>query len=197
MKVVGVIVAGGRSARMGREKTFELVGGLTMLDSIISRLTPQVSKTAINANGDVERFQHTGLKVVADIRSGAATPLAGLHAALSLAQAEAFDAVLTAPSDTPFLPVDLVARLVQAGFPAAIAASGGQIHYLTGLWSTGLLPEVETALDEPQPPRLQDLADRCGAVAVTWPVEPFDPFFNVNTPRQLAEARRIAADFMS
>ena len=196
MKVVAVIVAGGRSARMGCEKTFEPVGGLSMLDRIISRLRPQVTKIAINANGNMERFQYTGLQVFADVRRGAATPLAGLHAALSLAQAEAFDAVITAPSDTPFLPADLVSRLAHAGPPAAIAASGGQAHYLTGLWSTALLPKVEKALDEPRPPRLQDLADRCGAVAVAWPVEPFDPFFNVNTPQELAEARRIASEFM-
>lgn len=196
MKLVAVIVAGGRSARMGREKAFEPIGGVTILDRIISRLAPQAARIVINANGAAERFRSTGLPVVGDLRPDAATPLAGLHTALHLAKAEAFEAVLTVPSDAPFLPADLAIRLVSAGRAAAIAVSAGQSHYLTGLWSTALLPGVARALDEPRIPRLQDWAAQCGAVAVTWPTEPYDPFFNVNTPRELAEAQRIAAEFM-
>jgi molybdopterin-guanine dinucleotide biosynthesis protein A len=196
MRVIAVIVAGGRSARMGREKAFEQIGGLTIVDMIISRLALQVARIAINANGDAGRFRHTGLQVVPDFRSDVATPLVGLHAALSLANAEGYEAALTVPSDAPFLPDDLVVRLAGAGRPAAITASQGQAHYLTGLWSVALLPGVAQALDEPRIPRLQDWAERCGAAAVTWPVEPFDPFFNVNTPEELAEARRIAAEFL-
>lgn len=195
MNILAVIVAGGRSARMGREKTFELIGCVTMLDRIISRLKPQAAMLAINANGDAGRFRQTGLRTVGDIRPEAATPLAGLHTALSLAKAGAFETVLTVPSDTPFLPADLVARLAGAGRVAAIAASRGQAHYLTGLWSTSLLPDAGKALDEPVMPRLQDLAERWRAATVSWPDQPFDPFFNVNTQPELAEARRIAAEF--
>lgn len=195
MKLVAVIVAGGRSMRMGREKAFEPIGDVTILDRIISRLTPQAAKIVINANGDVERFRHMGLPVVGDLYPNVATPLAGLHAALSFAKAEGFETVLTVPSDTPFLPLDLVPRLERAGGQAAIAASGGQTHYLTGLWSTTLLPEVARALDEWPIPRLQDWVARCGAVPVTWTAEPYDPFFNINTEQELAEARWIAAEF--
>ena len=195
MKILAVIVAGGRSARMGREKTFELIGGVTILDRIISRLKPQVAMLVINANGDTGRFRQIGLQTVGDIHPEVATPLAGLQTALSLAKAEAFEAVLTVPSDTPFLPADLVVRLAGAGRVAAIAASRGQAHYLTGLWSTTLLPDAGNALDEPVIPRLQDLTQRWRAATVGWPDQPFDPFFNVNTQRDLAEARRIAADF--
>ena len=196
MKAIAVIVAGGRSARMGREKALEQIGGFTIIDRIISQLAPQVARIAINANGDAGRFRHTGLQVVPDFRSDVATPLAGLHAALSLAKAEGYEAALTVPSDTPFLPDDLMARLAGAGRPAAIAASQGQAHYLTGLWSVALWQGVAQALDEPRTPRLQDWVERCRAATVTWPVEPFDPFFNVNTPEELAEARRIAAVFL-
>jgi len=195
MNSLAVIVAGGRSTRMGKEKVFQLVRGRSILSRILSCLRPQVQHIVINANGDAERFREAGLLTIADLRSDVASPLAGIHTALSFAQQNRFGAVLTVPSDTPFLPSDLVYRLAAAGRTAAIASAGGQQHYVTGLWSPDLLPLLEQALDEPRTPRLQDWARKCDAAVVTWPIEPYDPFFNVNTPEELAEAERIAAEF--
>ena len=195
MRSCAVIIAGGRSSRMGREKAFESVHGQIILDRIVARLGTQTDMIAINTNGDTGRFAQWGLPVIVDMRSNIGTPLAGLHAALSHAANNDFDAVLTAPSDTPFLPEDLMNRLRAASSSAAIARSGGQAHFLTGLWSVTLLPALEQALQQPRPPRLQDWCSMCHAVLVDWPIAPFDPFFNVNTPEELAEAERIAARF--
>ena len=193
MRIAAVIVAGGRSSRMGREKAFEMVGGRTIMSRIVERLSGQVSAVVINANGDVARFRTLGLPVFGDVRHDVGTPLAGLHAALCFADKQGFDAALTVPSDCPFLPRDLADRLAAQDRDAAIAASAGQAHYLTGLWSRHLLEDLEQALE--QRPRLQDWARRCDAAVVEWPATPFDPFFNVNTPEELAEAERIAAEF--
>jgi molybdopterin-guanine dinucleotide biosynthesis protein A len=179
---------------MGREKLLEPLRGRTILDWIRARLENQTGAIYINANGDPARFHGTGLDVFADLRQ-AGMPLAGLHAALHLARERGFDCVLTVPSDTPFLPKDLVARLAETQRPAAIASSGGQQHFLTGLWSPALLPDVEQALEVPRLPRLMDFVHHCGAAVVDWAVEPHDPFFNVNTPEDLAQAERIAAEF--
>jgi molybdenum cofactor guanylyltransferase len=195
MRTCAVIVAGGRSSRMGREKAFEMIGGRTILNRIIARLADQVPTVAINANGNAERFQATGLLVFSDIHPEAGTPLAGLHAALSFADDRGFDAVLTVPSDAPFLPLDLFSRLAGLNRRAAIAASGGQAHYLTGLWSSDLLHDAGRALAQPRKPRLQDWAKQCGASVAEWQATPYDPFFNVNTQQELAEAERIAAEF--
>lgn len=195
MKLCAVIVAGGRSSRMGREKAFERVRGQSILGRIISRLRPQVDDVILNANGDTGRFQDTGLRVIGDVRRDVPTPLAGLHAAVAHASRNGFDAALTVPSDAPFLPDDLARRFVLTECPAAIASSAGQQHYLTGLWSSALLPEIDSAMAAPRMPRLQDWTRMCGAAVVAWPAEPYDPFFNVNTPEELAEAQRIAAEF--
>ena len=195
MRTLGVIVAGGRSSRMGREKAVETLRGRTILSRIVSVLAPQLDEIVINANGDASRFSATGLSVIADVRPEVGTPLAGLHTALVLGKAKGCDAVLTVPSDGPFLPADLVARLRAAKEEAAIAASGGQAHYLTGLWPPGLLWKIERALAQPRFPRLQDWARDCEAAIVEWPSQPYDPFVNVNTPEELAEAERIAAEF--
>lgn len=195
MSICAVIVAGGQSSRMRREKAFALVRGRSILLRIVAKITRQVTEVAINANGGEDRFGATGLQVIPDLRPDVATPLAGVHAALSHAAQREFSAVLTVPSDTPFLPADLVRRLAEAKQSAAIAASGGQQHYLTGLWSVELLPAIERALDAPRTPRLQDWCRMCNAAVVAWPDAPYDPFFNVNTPEELAEAERIAAEF--
>lgn len=195
MKLCAVIVAGGRSSRMGREKMFQTVRGRSILDRILSCLRVQVSEIVLNVNGDTERFRDTGLCVIGDLRAHLSTPLAGLHSALTHAGQNRFDAVLTVPSDAPFLPADLVQRLSEEAHPAAIAASAGQQHYLTGLWSSSLLPLIGQAVDEPRTPRLQDWVRKCESAVVEWPAEPYDPFFNVNTPEELAEAERIAAEF--
>jgi len=194
MNVAAIIVAGGTSSRMGREKAFELVRGRTIMERITTCLQDQAQTIVINATGDLSRFRATRLLVIPDLRN-AGTPLAGLHAALHFADAKGFDAALTVPSDSPFLPTDLVTRLTAARRSAAIAASGGQQHYLTGLWRCELLRDVEQALQGPRSPRLQDWAKHSHAAVVEWPIEPFDPFFNVNTPGELAEAERIAAEF--
>jgi molybdopterin-guanine dinucleotide biosynthesis protein A len=154
-----------------------------------------VNDIIINANGPAERFRDMGLSVIADLDSSVRTPLAGLHTALVHASQHDLDAVLTVPSDCPFLPVDLVPRLARVETAAAIAASGGQAHFVTGLWRPALLHDLGKVLYQPQLPRLQDWAREAGAVTVEWPVEPYDPFFNVNTPEDLAEANRIAAEF--
>lgn len=195
MRIVAVIIAGGRSSRMGREKLFEAVGGRTILERIISCLQPQVQAVAINANEAVARFRDTGFPVVPDLRGGVATPLAGLHAALTFAKQARYDAVLSVPSDCPFLPSDLRLRLEQAEALAAIGASGGQSHFVTGLWRVVLLQQLQAALDQPCLMRLQDWAREVDAATVEWRVHPYDPFFNVNTPEELAESNRIAAEF--
>lgn len=180
---------------MGREKAFELLRERNIIDWIIARLSVQVETIVLNVNGDTGRFARLGLPIINDLRINIGTPLAGLHAALTFAKDNGFDAALTAPSDVPFLPTDLLQRLLAASREASIAASGGQSHFLTGLWSVGLLPAVEDAVQQRRTPRLQDWCRTCGAAVVEWPTIPYDPFFNINTPQELAEAEQIAAEF--
>jgi len=195
MRVAGVIVAGGLSTRMGIEKANLLVGKRTLLERAIDCIEPQVAALAINANGDQKRFERCGLPVVSDIIGSIRTPLAGLHASLNWAREADYEAVLTVPSDCPFLPRDLLEKLQSAGAAAAIAASGGERHYLTGLWAQSLLENLQEAIVGCGVVRVKDWAARCGATAVNWDVLPFDPFMNVNTREELAEANRIAAEF--
>jgi molybdopterin-guanine dinucleotide biosynthesis protein A len=194
MRVATVIISGGKSSRMGREKAFIPLSGKYLLTWVIERIRPQCDAVVINANGDASRLGLFGLRVIPDMVKDTESPLAGLHAALAYGRDNRFDAVLVVPSDVPFLPRDLHSRLTLFT-KASVAASCGQVHFLTGLWSVDLLPTLEGPLSSGELRRVQDWVRMCGANSVEWPCEPYDPFFNINTPEDLAEAERIAAEF--
>jgi molybdopterin-guanine dinucleotide biosynthesis protein A len=194
MKIIGAIIAGGRSSRMGgREKAFLELASKPVILHVIEQFEPQVDQLVINANGDASRFSEFGLDVIPDVLTSLTTPLAGLHAALRFAKSVDADALITVPSDTPFLPFDLAARLLDniADSGAAIAASGGQEHYIIGAWKTELLDDLESAIAKDNLFRVKDWANRASAQSVIWPVGPYDPFFNVNTPEDLQIAEQI------
>jgi molybdopterin-guanine dinucleotide biosynthesis protein A len=184
MKLAGVIIAGGRSSRMGgNEKALIAVDGKPLIQRVIERLRPQVDQLAINANGDPSRFVRFGLPVFKD-RLPIGTPLAGIEVALRWAAEAGADQVLTVPSDAPDLPFDLVVRL--AGSSPAIAASGGQDHYLTGLWPVGLLDLLAAAIETEGLRAVKDFARLANVNRVTWDVGTRDPFLNLNSPEDIA-----------
>jgi molybdopterin-guanine dinucleotide biosynthesis protein A len=194
MKVIGAIIAGGQSRRMGgREKAFLELDSKPVILHVIEQVEPQVDQLVINANGEPARFSAFGLEVVPDVLTSLRTPLAGFHAALQFAKSVGADVLVTVPSDTPFLPFDLAAKLLENSMTngAAIASSGGQDHYIIGAWNKELLDDLERAIAKGGLFRVKDWAQRASAQKVEWPVEPYDPFLNVNTPEDLLRAEQI------
>lgn len=199
-KTLGVLLAGGLARRMGGgDKPMKTIGGRTILERVIARLSPQCDGLILNANGDPARFASFGLPVVADTVEGFAGPLAGILAALDWAAANRPDIewVLSAAADCPFLPRDLVARLqharIKEGGQLAVAASGDQTHPVVGLWNVALRGELRHALVVEDIRKIDRWTARYKLATVTWPVVPLDPFFNANTVEDIVEAERIAA----
>ena len=131
--LVGLLLAGGLSRRMGGgDKTLRPLGGRTILDHVIERVRPQVEPLVLNANGDPARFAGTGLPVAPDVVPDFAGPLAGVLTGLDWAAEHAPGArwVATFATDAPFLPTDLVERLLAASsgraptWPAPAPAAG-------------------------------------------------------------------------
>ncbi len=197
---LGVILAGGLARRMGGgDKGLFLVGGTPILARVIERLGPQCAGLVLNANGDPARFAAFGLPVVADSIPDFAGPLAGVLAGLDWAAANRPEIawVLTAAADTPFLPDDLVQRLhaarLAAGAALACAATAGQNHNVDALWPVSLREPLRAALVEEGLRRVDRFTARYRLATAEWPTEPVDPFFNANTPEDLAEAERLIA----
>ncbi len=196
--VVGVILAGGLSRRMGGgDKALLPLVGRPVLAHVIERLSPQVDRLLLSANDGAERWNAFGLTVVADTLPDRPGPLAGLLAAMTWAAAHAPVAawVATAPCDSPFLPRDLVPRLRAAAGDglAAVAASGGRSHPVTGLFHVSLRPALVAFLAAGGR-RAGEWAERAGARCADFAADPVDPFFNLNTPEELAEAERLGLD---
>jgi molybdenum cofactor guanylyltransferase len=197
---LGLVLAGGLARRMGGgDKARIRIGGKTILARVLARLAPQCSAIILNANGDPARFGDTGLPVVPDTVPDFAGPLAGILAGLewAAAHAPAVADVVSVPGDCPFLPSDLVSRLTaarqEAGLPLACARSGEWRHPVVGVWPVGLRSDLRNALVEEDLRKIEAWTARHGVAIADWPSAPLDPFFNVNTPEDAAEAERIAA----
>ncbi|MFV0333816.1 MAG: molybdenum cofactor guanylyltransferase MobA [Tropicimonas sp.] len=195
--IPGVILAGGLSRRMGGgDKSLNEIGGRSLLAHVIDRLAPQAGPLALNANGDPARFAAFGLPVLADPVAGFAGPLAGVLAALDWAADLGAGHVATVAADTPFFPADLVARLrpALAAAPIVLAATphperGRMRHPTFGLWPVALRHDLRAALLAGTRKVVQ-WTQAHGAVEVLFDApEGVDPFFNVNTPADLATAR--------
>lgn len=199
-EIHGLILAGGLARRMGGgDKALIDVGGKPLLAHVIARLAPQVAGLALSANGDMARFASFGLPVVADDVPGFAGPLAGVLAGLDWLARERPDAThaVSVAGDTPFLPSDLVARLSAARVAAkarlACAASGGRRHPVIALWPVDLRFDLRRALVEEDIRKIEWFMRRHAVAMVDWPSAPFDPFFNINAPEDLAAAERLLA----
>jgi len=199
---LGLVLAGGLARRMGGgDKARIKIGGASILQRVLACLRLQCSGIIINANGDPARFADTGLPVVADSVPDFAGPLAGILAGLDWAAQNAPAVVWLAsvPGDCPFLPKDLVARLHDAraasNVPLACARSGEWRHPVVGLWPVKLREDLRHALVGEDLHKIELWTARHGIAIAEWAAVPFDPFFNVNTPKDVAQAEAIAAKY--
>lgn len=198
--IVGVLLAGGLARRMGGgDKPLKELGGKTILEHVIDRAKPQVHHLILNANGDPARFAKYSLPVVADVLEGHQGPLAGILTALDWTAENVPEAeyVVSFATDAPFLPRDLVARLlgpVSAGdAPLACAITGDRTHPVFGIWPVALREELRRAMIEEDMRKIDAWTDRIGIVHVPFDSDPVDPFFNVNRPENLEEAEALLA----
>jgi len=194
MKVLGCIIAGGKSSRMGQDKALADLWGKPIIQHVIDIIRPQVSHLIINSKGPDAKYTSTGLNELFDLYPHCDSPLNGMLSCLRMAKEIGFDGILTVPADCPFLPNDLAEGLVQFGEAtgAATAYSNQQTHYLTGFWHIALATQLEDAMANKGLIRVKDWCALAKAKTVEWPLLGIDPFFNVNTPEDLAEAARMA-----
>ncbi len=196
--VIGVLLAGGQSQRMGGgDKCLRPLGGKPILAHVIERVLPQLRGLILNANGDPQRFASFDLPVVPDSIPDFAGPLAGVLTGMDWAAANAPDCpwIVTVPTDSPFLPRDLVARLVaerdidQADM--ACAMSAGQRYPVVGLWPVRLRDELRRAITQEDMHKVDAWSARYRLAVAEFAIDKIDPFFNANSPEDLAKAEQL------
>lgn len=171
------------------DKGLQMFRNRALIEFVLERTLPQVTDILINANQNRRRYEAFGYKVIGDLVSGYAGPLAGLHSALSAAS---HDLVLTVPCDSPFLPADLAVRLEHAlrTQPAdvAVARTGRQAHPVFCLVRRALLPHLTNFLDGGGRKIDAWYAD-LGVVEVAFDDQP-EAFANFNTLAELHAAEQ-------
>jgi molybdenum cofactor guanylyltransferase len=193
-----IILAGGKATRMGGgDKGLRVVAGQRLLDHVIARLSAQCGPIAINANGDPARFAEFGLPVLPDSLPDYPGPLAGVLAGMDWAASLGAPAIITAAADTPFFPQDLAQRLLAQAGPtglclAASADPSGRYHRQPtfGLWPTALRHDLRAALMGGLR-KIVLWTDGHNAGTAEFSSDPFDPFFNINTPEDIVEAETL------
>ena len=196
-RIAGVVLAGGQSSRMGGgDKCLLPLGGQPMLGHVLSRISPQVEALVLNANGDPARFASFGLPVVRDSIEGFAGPLAGVLAGMDWAADNGFSHIVSVAADSPFFPPRLVNGLrfacEAAGQPMAMAHSpregGGYFRQPTfALYDVSQREDLRTALQTGVRKVIQ-WVEPLGCAPIVFHGFGDDPFFNINTPEDLALA---------
>ena len=190
--IAGLVLAGGLSTRMGGGiKGLRPLAGRPMLLHVLDRFAPQVGVLALNANAP--GLEGYGLPVLPDPVAGFPGPLAGVLAGLDWAAGlPGVTHLATVPSDTPFLPRHLVARLAESGAPGPVltrSAAGPQP--VIGLWPVGLATALRAGLTSGAARKVRLWAEEAGATWCDIPADGGqDPFLNVNTPEDMAAAEQ-------
>lgn len=177
----------------GVDKALLPFNGAAMLDQSIARLAPQVEVLALSANGNPARFDRFRLPVLPDRESRG--PLSGVLSGLIWAGALGADAVVSVPVDAPFLPGDLLPRLILAAEGSdglAIASSVGRLHPACGLWPTRLVGDLAAFLASGAKAKVTDFAHAHGAAIAEFPDA--GAFANLNTPEDLGAAEALMRD---
>jgi molybdopterin-guanine dinucleotide biosynthesis protein A len=197
-RIMAVVLAGGLARRMGGgDKCLKLLAGRPILAHVLERLDGQAERVLLNANGDPTRFASWGVPIAADVVTGFGGPLVGVLTALEWAATHAPEItdVVSVPADGPFLPRNLVRRLVEAragaGAVLAQAASNGRPNPVVGLWPVALAAALRHAVVEEGTAKVDAWTARYKLATVDFDADLVDPFFNANTQEDLAEAERL------
>ena len=185
-EVTGVILAGGQGSRMGGvDKGLQVFRGKPMVAHVIERLGPQVDDLLVNANRNLDAYGAFGHRVIADEIEGFAGPLAGFERGLAHASKEL---VVTVPCDSPFLPLDLVARLAAAlvaqKAQVAVARTGDQAHPVFCLMRRDVHASLAAFLGTGQR-KIDKWYASLALAEVAFDDQP-EGFLNINTREELA-----------
>ncbi|MCL7998233.1 NTP transferase domain-containing protein [Brucella sp. 21LCYQ03] len=188
-----------RAGGIAGDKFLQRLDSQTIIEHVARRFSPQVDAVFLNVNCNPRLLPKMSIPTVADIESSHGGPLVGLQTALEYTSDFQFLASVTA--DNPFLPIDLVAKLYErqqkTDASIVLASSNKRMHPIFGLWKTELLKPLIDWLARSEKASVFAFARHIGLEQVEFPLvetahgASYDPFFNINDPDDLAEARQL------
>ena len=195
-KILILLLAGGLSRRFGGGiKTFAKINGVTIFEKIIGVLKKQRVNIIINTNSNHKIFSNSKLPIIADIKKNFQGPLAGIYTSMVWVKEKKLDIewILSVPSDTPFLPnnlLDVFVSKINKTKKILIARSNNKIHPVIGIWNINLLKNLEQELKSDNR-KIMEWVYKNEYDIVDFPVKFYDPFFNINNKEDIIEAEQI------
>jgi len=196
--IVGVILAGGLSRRMGNQnKSFMPLANKPLFEHVLERFLPQCDTVLINSNSQSRQLASYNLPIIKDTLEGYLGPLAGILSAMEWTKQQLPETqwIASVPVDTPFLPKDLVSTLYQSiqkkHSTLVGVSSNGRTHPVIGLWSTRLVDDLRLALNDEGLRKIDLWTARYSISHQDFSNEVFDPFFNINSQEDLIQAESL------
>lgn len=181
------------------EKCLKKLMGKPVISYVVERVSPQVSRLVLNANGDPTRFHDVDIPVVPDAIDDLSGPLAGILTGMEWVHENAPDSewLATFATDSPFIPEDLVLHMLEEiernHADMAFISCGGRPHPEYGIWPVELAEDLRYALMEENIKRVDKWTQLYDTITVEYPAQPIDRFTLTNFIEGIVDVERNTA----
>jgi len=196
--ILGAILAGGQSKRMGKDKLFLELNNKKLIEHTIDKVKKYLKKIIIITNQDNEFFFKNNLTTVKDCIEGQLGPLVGILTAMKWAKENLSKCswIATFPCDTPFFPESIIKNFIEESEKKEslilCASSHGRKHNIFGLWSLDLYDKLKDDLINKKVRKVQDWTEKNKIKNLEFKFKDYDPFFNINTEEDLEFAKKLS-----
>ena len=196
--ILGSILAGGKSKRMGKDKLFLNLNNKTLIEHTIIKVKKYLKDLIIITNKENEFFSKNSLITVKDCIEGQLGPLVGILTAMRWARENSpkYSWVATFPCDTPFFPESIILKFIEESKKKEslilCASSHGRKHNIFGLWSLDLYDKLHNDLVNNKVRKVQDWTKVNNIKNLEFKFKDYDPFFNINTIEDLEIAKKLS-----
>jgi len=195
--ILGAILAGGQSRRMGKDKLFLELNNKKLIEHTIDKVRKYLKEIIIITNQNNKFFSKNNLTTVKDCIKGQLGPLVGILTAMKWAKENLTNCswIATFPCDTPFFPESIIANFIQESKKEEslllCASSHGRKHNIFGLWSLDLYDKLRDDLINSKVRKVQNWTEKNKIKNLEFKFKDYDPFFNINTLEDLKFAKKL------
>jgi len=196
--ILGSILAGGKSKRMGEDKLFLNLNNKALIEHTIDKVKKYLNEFIVITNQENKFFEKRNLKTVKDCISGQLGPLVGILTAMKWARENSskYSWIASFPCDTPFFPESIILKFIEESKKKESlilsATSHGRKHNIFGLWSLDLYDKLYNDLVNNKVRKVQDWTKTNNIKNLEFNFNDYDPFFNINTVEDLKFARKLS-----
>mgnify|MGYP006222093667 CR=1 FL=1 len=198
--ILGVVLAGGKSKRFGEDKNYVKLGDKTLLQHVLSKINNKFQEILIVSSNSLKIQKIKNITVIPDCLEGLG-PLAGVLSSMKWVKEnkKSYKWVATFPSDTPFFDISIIEEFEKKiklhESSLYFVKSNNKRHNIFGLWSLDLLKTLEDDLLKNNFRKVEEWANKIGVKTIDVKINKFDPFFNINTKKDLEEAQNILEEY--